>query len=207
MLVEVSPGRFEPLDVPERPDVVFATIDTAAKTGKEHDGTAVVYWAYSRRSKRFPLVILDWDLVQIEGALLETWLPNVFKNLESFVREFQVPMGSQGAYIEDASSGTMLLQQAKRRNMPVHSLPEDLKKLGKDGRAISVSGYVYRGLVKFSRRAFEKVVTFKGDTRNHLLVQISDFRVGDKNANKRADDALDSFVYGVAIALGNAKGF
>ena len=25
----------------------------------------------------FPLVILDWDLVQIEGATLETWLPSV----------------------------------------------------------------------------------------------------------------------------------
>jgi hypothetical protein len=33
------------------------------------------------------------------------------------------------------------------------------------------------------------------------------FRIGDKEAAKRADDLLDCFVYGVALSLGNAEGF
>jgi hypothetical protein len=33
------------------------------------------------------------------------------------------------------------------------------------------------------------------------------FRPGDKDAYKRADDLLDVFTYGVAIALGNQDGF
>lgn len=206
MLVTDASGKMVPLERPERLDAVFAVIDTAAKTGKEHDGTGVIYFGYSKTSG-IPLTILDWDLVQIEGALLETWLPTVFQNLDALAKEFGARMGSLGAHIEDASSGTVLIQQAKRRGWPAQALPDALKALGKDGRAISVSGYVYRGLVKFTRRAFEKMVTFKGDTRNHLRVQISQFRVGDKNASKRSDDLADCYMYGVAISLGNTKGF
>lgn len=206
MLVKDATGKMVPLEHPERLDGVFAVIDTAAKTGKENDGTGVIYFGYSR-SSGYPLTILDYDLVQIEGALLEVWLPTVLENLEALAREYKPRMGNVGCFIEDASTGTVLIQQAKRRNIPVRALPEKLKSLGKDGRAISVSGYVYRGMVKFTRRAYDKVVTFKGDTRNHLLVQVSQFRVGDKNANKRSDDLLDDFCYGIMISLGDAKGF
>jgi hypothetical protein len=69
-----------------------------------------------------------------------------------------------------------------------------------------VSGYIYRGMVKLSKLAHDKVVTYKGTTRNHLLSQVIGFRVDDKDPN-RADDALDAFVYGVAVGLGGAEGF
>ena len=47
------------------------------------------------------LVILDWDVSQIEGALLETWLPTVFQQLEHLARKCRARMGSLGAMIED----------------------------------------------------------------------------------------------------------
>jgi hypothetical protein len=50
--------------------------------------------------------------------------------------------------------------------------------MGKDERAISVSGYVHRGLVKYTDRAFEKTVIYKRHSRNHLLDQVEGFRVG-----------------------------
>jgi len=46
---------------------VFAVIDTATKTGKANDGTGVVYYALIRNGFSYQLVILDWDLKQIEG--------------------------------------------------------------------------------------------------------------------------------------------
>jgi hypothetical protein len=49
---------------------VFAVIDSATKTGSDHDGTAVVYAALTNPPDQ-RLVILDWDIVQIEGSLLE----------------------------------------------------------------------------------------------------------------------------------------
>ena len=76
----------QPVPFPARCECVFAIIDTASKTGTEHDATAVTFFACDRYGGRFPLMILDWDIAQIEGALLETWLPLVFERLEELSR-------------------------------------------------------------------------------------------------------------------------
>jgi hypothetical protein len=52
--------------------------------------------------------------------------------------------------------------------------------MGKDERAISVSGHVHRGLVKYTDRAFEKTIIYKRHSRNHLLDQVESFRIGEK---------------------------
>ena len=207
----------QPLHPPAHCEAVYAVIDTAVKTGKDRDGTAVIYFAVSRNHIRpvnadgtvdqpYSILILDWDIVQMEGALLETWLPTVFRSLEHHARTRAARMGSLGAFIEDKASGMVLIQQAQRRNLPAHAIESDLTAMGKDERAISVSGYVYRGWVKITKHAFDKVTTYKETTRNHLLGQIVGFRVGDKDAT-REDDLLDCFTYGIAVALGNAEGF
>lgn len=115
-------------------------------------------------------------------------------------------MGALGAFIEDKNSGTILLQQAHRRGLPTYAIDSKLTALGKDERAMSVSGYVYQGKVKYSEAAFDKVLTYKRSTRNHLLDQVENFRIGD-NKNDREDDLLDTFCYGIAISLGNKDGF
>ena len=87
--------------------------------------------------------------------------------------------------------------------LPIES---KLTSLGKDERAFNVSGYVHRGNVKYSEHAFEKTSIYKRKSRNHLVEQIESFRIGDKNSD-REDDLLDTFCYGIAIALGNSEGF
>jgi hypothetical protein len=196
-----------PVPAPPTCSAVFAVIDSAVKTGKANDGTGVVYFAYVAYGAAYKLVILDYDVQQIEGALLETWLPTVFDNLEAFAKSCRAIKGSVGVWIEDKSSGMILLQQAQRRGKNVHAIDSKLTSVGKDERAISVSGYVYQGLVKLATGAFERVVGYKGTTRNHLLGQVVGFRVGDKDAAKRQDDLLDCFTYGIALALGDAGGF
>lgn len=187
-------------------DGVFAVVDSATKTGSGNDGTAVVYFAVSRHVGH-RLVVLDWDIQQIEGALLETWLPTVFQNLEALAKQCRARSGSLGTWIEDKSSGMVLIQQAARRNWPARGIDSALTSVGKDERAISVSGYAYRGLCKFSEAAYDKVTTYKGTTRNHLWSQVTGFHIGDKDAAKRADDLLDGWVYGLALSLGNSEGF
>ena len=180
-------------------------IDTASKTGTDNDATAVTFFAKGHVGI-YPLMILDWDIVQIEGATLETWLPTVFEKLEQLSRCCRARCGSVGVWIEDKNSGTILLQQALRRRWAAHAIESQLTAMGKDERAISVSGYVYRGEVKYADHAFNQTVSYKGKARNHLVEQVENFRVGDKD-NMREDDLLDTFCYGIAIALGNEKGF
>ncbi len=192
----------QPVPMPVRCDVVFATIDTAVKTGREHDGTGVIFWSHDTITKT--TTILDYDYVQVEGALLEAWLPSVYQRLDGFVHECGARVGSIGAMIEDKASGSILLQQALRHGWNARAIDSKLTSVGKDERAISVSGYVYRGLVKMTAAAHDRIVDFKGSRLNHLMSQVCGYRVGQKDA---ADDLLDCFTYGVAITCGDSQGY
>ncbi len=195
----------QPVPYPKHCDGVFAVIDTASKTGTENDATAVTFFARDRLGG-FPLLILDWDITQIEGAMLEIWLPGVFERLEKLARLCGARYGALGAFIEDKNSGTILLQQAARRNWMAHSIESKLTAMGKDERAISVSGYIYCGDVKYTDYAFSKTTIYKRNSRNHLVEQVESFRIGDKD-KKLENDLLDTFCYGIAIGLGNSEGF
>jgi hypothetical protein len=193
----------QPVEYPTLCDYVFATIDTAAKSGQKHDSTAVCYWARSTHGG-YPLILLDWEILQIDGSLLEVWLPTVFQNLEKFATDCRARQGSLGAFIEDKSSGIVLLQHAQNQGWPATGIDSKLTSMGKDERAISVSGYIYQGLVKISQWAHQKVIMHKGTSRNHLEAQVFGYVMGQQN---KADDALDTWCYGVALALGNNDGF
>jgi hypothetical protein len=192
------------VEYPRHCDGVFAVIDTASKTGTEHDATAVTFFARDTSARQ--LVILDWDIIQIEGAILEEWLPTVFRHLEELAKQCRARDGGLGAWIEDKNSGTILLQQAYRRGWKAFPIESKLTSMGKDERAISVSGYVHRGQVKYSALAYHKTKTHKRRSLNHLVSQVEGFKVGDKDS-RREDDLLDTFCYGIAIALGNSEGF
>lgn len=188
-------------------DRVFAVIDSAIKTGSDNDGTAVVYFARNQYSG-IPLIILDWDIQQIEGDLLTSWVPGVvLPRLEELARQCGAREGSRGVWIEDKASGQVLIQHARRKGWPVHAIDSAFTALGKDERAISVSGYHYQEKIKITQFAHDKTTQYKMTTRNHLEGQVGNFRIGDKDAARRADDLLDAFVYGVSAALGSSKGF
>src|SRR5260370_37519634 len=69
------------------------------------------------------------------------------------------------AMIEDKNSGTILLQQARR--MRAEAIESKLTAMGKVERALSDSGYVYRGNVKYTHYVFNKTTVYKRKSRNH----------------------------------------
>jgi len=191
---------------PKNCDRVYAVIDSAVKTGSKNDGTAVIYMARNQYHGT-PLVILDWDIVQIEADLLNTWVPNVvLPRLEQLSKMVGAREGVRGIWVEDKSSGSVLLQHGKRRGWPIKPIESDFTAIGKDERAIAVSSHHYQGLCKISQHAHDKIVNYKGISRNHLISQITSFRLGDPDAAKRADDLLDVYVYALGLALGSKGG-
>lgn len=194
----------QPVDYPVRCDAVFAVIDTAVKDTLEHDGTAVIYIAKNRREKS-PLTILDYDALQIKGALLEEWLPGVFMRLETFSKVTGARYGSAGAWIEDKASGSVLIQHAQNQGLQVQAIDSGITAIGKEARAISASPYVYRGDIKISRYAYEKTITYRGMTKNHLVSQACQYRMGMKSPHTM--DLFDCFTYSVMIGVGNSEGF
>lgn len=201
----------EPAPMPSSCEGVFAVIDTAIKTGYENDGTAVTFYAIdkSRPKSDGHLIILDWDILKIQGADLITWLPGIYKILEHYATECRSRTGMRiGVFIEDKGSGTVLLQQAaKIPGLPAHAIESGLTGMGKDERALNANPAHYLGLVKITKHAWEKTTTYKGQTQNHLKEQVESFRMADKDAGTREDDLLDCYTYGVAIGLGNQEGF
>lgn len=201
----------KPIPTPTMASCVFATIDTAFKTGKENDGTGVVYWALSMHNHwpGYRLVILDYDYKQIDGAMLETWLPTVISRLDAYAKSIKTiaQPGSLGPFIEDKASGTVLLQQARNRGWRAHAINIKLSNMGKNERALSISNHVDVGQVKISETAYNRQVTYKGVTKQHLLSQVLQFSASKPELDLVEDDLLDCFSYGVALALGNPQGF
>lgn len=192
----------QPVDYPAHCDCVIAILDTAVKSGSEHDGTAVSYYALINDGLDYKVVVLDWDIVQIEGSLLEVWIPNVFRRLEELSRACKARM-NLGVHIEDKVSGSILINQAQRRGMNAYAIDSKLTAMGKDERAIDVSGYVFQKKAKLSRFAHEKVSVYKNTSRNHFMSQVFNYRLGVKN---QADDMLDTFCYALALLLGDGEG-
>ena len=199
----------KPVQYPPFCDAVFSIVDSASKTNNEHDGTAVVWCAYTKNggpNGPVPkLVILDWDYHQIQGASLELWLPTVFTRGEELARLCKARLGSKGALIEDKDSGVILLQQAKNKRWPATPINSKLTALGKKGRAFNASPYVAAGDVKISEHAYRKVVTYKGSTKNHLMSQILYFTMESKDNDPV--DLLDATTYAISLACGNLEGF
>lgn len=195
----------KPVPVPEKADQVFAVIDTASKDGAEHDGTAVIYYARSKYAG-VPLVILDWDVVQIEASLLLNWLPGINHRLEELAKITNAREGNLGMWIEDKDSGIALLQASRRQGLPVEAINMKLTAQGKEGRAIAVSPHVHQGKVKLSAYAFDKTIDYRQQSKNHLLDQVCGFRMGQKR-NEHKRDLLDCFTYGIAISLGDVEGY
>jgi hypothetical protein len=194
-----------PVMFPSVCDGVFATLDTAVKIGEKNDSTAVIYWAVSRHYGH-PLVMLDWEIIQIEGSLLEAWIPTVVSRIDELSIQCRPRFGNIGMWIEDASSGSILIQQGRRKGLKVHAIDSEFTAMGKDHRAISVSSYVHQGKVKISEHAYNKVTTHRGITRNHMLAQFVGYRIGQKDG-AGIDDLADAAFSGISIGLGNSIGY
>ena len=199
----------QPVPMPDRCDTVIALVDTAIKSGQEHNSTAVVWISYNSLLPTAPVNILDWDIIQIEGAQQAAWLPSVFERAEQLARQCGARYGSSGAMVEDKATGTVLIQQsvnlqAQGIHSPVYPIDSKLTAMGKDERAIAASPYVYAGDIKITEEAFNKTKVHKKISANHLIRQVTSFRVGSKV--KDGLDLLDCFCYAVLMTRGTNAG-
>ena len=190
---------------------IFACVDTAMKSGQEHDSTAIVYFGkqpgYLYEDRQARIFVLDWHLEQIDGSMLLDFVPSIMKRLDELAIRHNSPVGAKGIFIEDKVSGTVLLQNLAAQGAPAWPIDSKLTQMGKSERALASSPYIASDLVKLTNHAYSKTMNVKGNTRNHLLTQLASFRIGDKEGARRADDLVDSFCYGTIIGVGNTTGF
>lgn len=194
----------KPVEFPTKCDAVFAIMDCAVKSGSTNDATAILYCAtsafYGHR-----LVWLDYEMHSIEAASLEFLAPRVLERCEELAKQVGARNGSVGLLVEDAAGGQVLIQQAVPRGWPIQAIDSKLMAKGKDERAMLAGGPAYRGDCKISQFCFDKTVEWRGRTLNHLIQQVTTFRIGDKEAYKRADDLLDCAAYSIIVSCADSR--
>ena len=79
--------------------------------------------AAERAQRRSLWVVLDWDVVQIEGAVLETWLPAVINGLDELARLAPAAPG-RARCPPSAWSGTSEAQRAPWQTNAKASIPK-----------------------------------------------------------------------------------
>lgn len=203
----VEDKEYKPVPWPSKVDAVFSISDTATKVGGKRDGTGTIHFGLIMHP-RPRVLILDWDLIQIQADTLSMWLPGELQKAEELAKECKARFGYQFMWIEDKDSGQALLQYAAKHpvlSRKVKPLPSEVTALGKEGRAVSVSGYIHNRLMQFTDRAHDKVVTYHGRTANHCIKQATEFRVG-QGTPLDEDELFDGICYGAAVAFGDGKG-
>lgn len=191
------------VEYPEHCDAVFATVHTTVRSGQQRDSISCCYWAVNKVFGT-PLILLDWDILEAEGNMLEAWLPEVTNRGHALAVQCASRTGYIGAWVQNKFSGAILIEHAARLMLPVHVIESGLADVGNDERALSVSGYVYQGKVKLSEYARAKEKQHKSKEVNHFISQFCGYRVGAKD---EPDELLTAGCYGIAIALGNAEGY
>jgi hypothetical protein len=194
-------------------DTIGVAIDSAAgETGFEHDGTAAVI--YGLRQPRniaqqgaagFEVVILDWDVRSLALGAAGAWLKHVNDLHRSWIVRLRPRLGLDGFHIEKPAMGLRLLELASEQRIPATALPTDWVDLGKDGRALMAEPHIRAGRVKLAKTAYDKRMEFKGAVHNHLVAQLTGFRLFDRKAGKRADDLSDAAIYAVLRCLGDGR--
>lgn len=150
----------------------FITVDTAMKTGVANDYSVFAYWGYYKKS----LYLIDLVRDKFE-------YPELLKNFKDFYMKCRKPI----VYIEDAVSGTSLIQSLKRENIKnINSLKRTKDKYT---RALEIIKYVSIGNVFLNKNA---------DYLKDFLEEICSFNV---DFTHRYDDQVDNLIDACKIVL------
>jgi hypothetical protein len=188
----------EAIAVPRRCDLVFATMVSVSQPGHDNDGTGVVFWARNR-FVRPPLVVLDWELVEIEPSVIVMWLPRIMERLQQLNQECN-SMQLGPLMIENNELGQAIVVAAQRKwtNVRPIEYPPELD-MNAAPRALNASAHVAEDKIKLAATALGKTCDFKGIEKNHLLAQLQSFAAGSKESEQAV--LLNAFTHGVALGI------
>jgi hypothetical protein len=151
------------------------------------------------------VIVLDWDIRSLALGGAVAWLRHINDLYRQRVQKAPPGMGLDGIRIEKPGMGLRLLEIAGEQRIPAQEIPTEWVEWGKDGRGLAAEPHVSRGRVRFAKSAYDKRMEYRGAVYNHALAQITNFRVFDKQASRRADDLADAFMYAVLRCLGDGR--
>jgi phage terminase large subunit-like protein len=193
----------EPVSSPTVSRTCFAVVGSPLKTGVGHDSVSVVYFATNLEDG--PAWVLDWEMYEVDGEGLETILSSIAQRLQGLCTQCKSIMGGTGIWIERSPIGNALFQQGKERGLEVYD-PDDYLELAADPieRTTDAARFLSTGKhVKITRAAHEKLATFRGVTKNHLMSQFLGFSASEGGAG--ATELLSALCVGALLCFSEYK--
>jgi predicted phage terminase large subunit-like protein len=191
----------EPAPPPLRPDRIYVTLMTSDRSDS---AAGAIYWA---RSKHYgtPLTLLAYDLVEIEAALADDYLPAVQARAQELCEQTQSRQRTPfGIWVADDALGSTFRRQGLHARIDVRVVPGKLLPASLADRTQAVRGYVSQGrLIKLAQHAHERVQVHRGVAANHLLRQLLAY---EPDAAGAPCELVNAFCAGIALAFDDPRG-
>jgi hypothetical protein len=189
------------VQMPKTCECVFGVIVANMRLGKDTDGAAAIFCAHDSTPSH-PVIVLDWDVTELNSRLLDDWMDGMFARLEIFSQICNPVMGNMGIWFKDDTTGMVFLSRADKKGYIAQIIESDLDDMN---RALTVSGAIRDGEVQISRDALEKTQNFKGVTRNHLTGQVGEFMPSMKDLDGKV--VLNALTHAISLSKGNIEGY
>lgn len=196
----VKPANTEapaPIEVPSRITGVFAAI--AGSVGPEPGTIGTVHFGLQAHDDRGPphLIVLDWDLQDVQAETLHAIVPALLLRQAQLMAECRTLSRHVLMVLEASGIGETLLDLTLRAGLVDSDLmiTHESEHGAIADRIVKASGHVAAGRVLLSRPAHEKLLAYKGVTRNHLLAQVTAFGLSQEKS--AAGELLVAFANGV----------
>lgn len=166
-----------------RPSLAFAT---AALSDRPGGAVGFCYWVLSPHHGHY-LVLLDYDLAEVDEACSAIGLSRVFARLSQLREEWRPLDGSAALYTEEGELYDALVppvvelsEQLAAAELPFLRIESESLPAGSlDDRAAAVRTPVNSGtFVKFARAVYSRQATHRSVTANHLVSQVLGYRQG-----------------------------
>jgi len=139
----------------------------ACGLGGEHEGQRLIY-------------ILDWDIVEVNPAMLSTWPSAVFRRSVEFALGRATAGHDCMLFLDSDGLGQIVLDALPPERLGRVQYMETAHWGDYTERAITAAGFVTSGRVRITPPAHEKIVAFKGVSKNHLLGQVTAFGLSEE---------------------------
>jgi len=184
-----------------RPQMVFAT---AALSDRPGGAVGFAFWCLSPHHGHY-LVLLDYDLAEVDEACSAQRLGRVFARLAELREEWRPLEAGAALYAEEgelydalAPAVLELSEQLAAAELPFLRIESESLPAGSlDDRAAAVRTPVNSGtFVKFARSAYSRQATHRSVTANHLVSQVLGYRPGAGAPRELAA----AFVFGCCVS-------
>lgn len=185
-------------------DIIYAVIDTAYKAGRYNDSTSWIIFGGQTAAERDEfgsarmvikaLHALEYHKMHVESNILRDQVVPLIERLRAYKR-------FAGVWIEDKGSGMTLIQELRPQYGGwIQALgAQEGTTLSKTDRAITASEHIYTGKISLTQHICEMTSDFGGETANHLLRELRNYRA---YVAVQQDDLVDCLNYGILLAFG-----